>query len=49
MADYIDTTTGIAPRTMPVENTGDYHTVNGVKVDKPSKGIYINNHRKVVF
>jgi len=28
---------------------GAYYSLNGVKVDKPSKGLYINNGKKIIL
>ncbi len=40
----------IVPTSMvEVEDTGDYYTLQGVKVSNPSKGVYIKDGKKVVI
>lgn len=53
LPDYIDSFQGVATAIQSVEadkvNDGEWYTLQGVRVDKPSvKGIYIHKGRKVV-
>ena len=44
------TATMIIPASMvEVEEDGDYYTLQGVKVENPTKGIYIKNGKKVII
>jgi hypothetical protein len=38
----------LSPNPSP-KGEGNYYSLNGVKVDKPSKGLYIKNGKKVIL
>ena len=43
---------GIVKLVIPAENTnvnGDYYTLQGVKVNNPTKGVYIRNGKKIII
>ena len=41
--------TGISNVGVNEDNSGDYYTLQGVKVAQPQKGIYIQNGKKVII
>ena len=45
---YIDETDGIADMTRKPVDDGVYYNLNGVRVDNPTKGVYVVNGKKVV-
>lgn len=46
--DFIDGTTGINNAVRQLPNDGNYYNLKGQRVDKPSKGVFIVNGKKVV-
>ena len=44
-------TDGVVKLVIPAEaiSNGDYYTLQGVKVNKPTKGVYIHNGKKVII
>ena len=42
-------TNGILEQQLTKQQDGKYHSLNGMTVDKPSKGIYIKNGKKIVY
>ena len=46
LVEYVPTTVGVVKEATAAE--GEWYTLQGVRVDKPAKGIYIHNGRKVV-
>ena len=48
--DYLKIATGIVHhRTMPVSDSDAFHSLSGIRVQQPTKGVYVNQQRKVVF
>ena len=47
---YVEQSTGIsAPRTIQQPTDHAVYSLQGVRVDKPSKGIYIQNGKKIII
>ena len=49
--ESLDGTTGIKPMVTPESDNGDnaYYTLQGIRVQTPTKGIYIHNGKKVII
>jgi len=48
--DYLNIATGIIQNRMtPVSDNEAFHSLNGIRVSQPAKGVYIHQQRKVVY
>lgn len=45
----LDDVTGIKDNLFIKQNNGEFYTIDGIIVDKPRKGIFINNGKKVII
>ncbi len=49
LGEFEEDTDGVAKLIIPVKSNDDYYTLQGVKVSNPSKGVYIQNGKKVII